>query len=239
MATYNGEKYIFEQLNSIIHQLSKDDEIIISDDSSNDKTIDIIKSFKDNRILLIENQKFGNPIFNFENAIKNATGDIIVLSDQDDIWEGNKIEVVKESFAGKDMNKPILNLYNGILIDDNNSIINDDLFNFLKLKKGLIYNIIKNRIIGCNMTFNRRLLDFAMPFPKNIHMHDMWLGNIGYIFGEVNFINKKVIKYRRHSNNYTNYKNTLMKKFLIRYYLIKNLLVRYIRHINIKNKIYK
>ncbi len=231
MATYNGEKYIFEQLESILNQISGFDEVIISDDSSNDKTIDAIKSFKDRRIILIENQKFNNPTSNFENAINNATGDIIVLSDQDDIWESNKIEIVKQSFIDKDMGKPILNLYNGILIDDdNNNIINDDLFSFLKLRKGLVINVIKNRIIGCNIAFNRRLLHFALPFPRNIPMHDMWLGDIAYLFGKVNFINIKIVKYRRHSNNYTNYKTTLMQKFIMRYYLIKNLFIRYIQH---------
>ena len=239
MATYNGERYIFEQLKSILKQISKYDEIIISDDSSNDETADIIKLFKDDRIILIENQKFNNPIFNFENSIINSSGDIIVLSDQDDIWESNKIEVVRQSFANRDMDKPVLNVYNGVVIDESDNIIYDDLFIFLKIKKRLtnniLNNIVKNKIIGCNIAFNRTLLNFALPFPKNVPMHDMWLGNIAYLFGEVSFINRKIIKYRRHSNNYTNYKTTMKQKFTMRYYLVKNLFIRYRQHSG-KNK---
>ena len=231
MASCNGEKYIGDQLESILNQISENDEVIISDDSSIDSTRNIIMSFNDERIVLIENNKFKCPLSNFENAINNATGDIIILSDQDDIWESNKVKVVERSFANKDMSRPVLNLYNGILIDSNNNIVSDDLFAFLKVKKGLISNIIKNRIIGCNIAFNKKLLYFSLPFPKTVGMHDMWLGNIAYLFGEVNFIDNKIIRYRRHSNNFTNYKTTLAQKVFWRYYMVKNLSLRYLRFI--------
>ena len=84
IATYNGEHYINQQLKSILSQLSYNDEIIISDDSSNDKTINIIESFNDKRIKLLKYQKYFNPIYNFENTLKNVSGDYIFLSDQDD-----------------------------------------------------------------------------------------------------------------------------------------------------------
>src|SRR5687768_8023645 len=86
MATFNGSRYINEQLNSIITQLDESSEIVISDDSSTDNTVQIIKSFNDKRIHVLPNQKFRNPIFNFENALKHVQGDYIFLADQDDIW---------------------------------------------------------------------------------------------------------------------------------------------------------
>ena len=96
MATYNGEKYIREQLDSILVQLSKEDEVVISDDSSTDRTVAIIKEFRDDRIVLFENQKFRSPVFNFQNSLNHAKNDIIILSDQDDIWKSDKVEVLMQ-----------------------------------------------------------------------------------------------------------------------------------------------
>ena len=99
IATYNGEKYIKEQLESIIHQLGEYDEIIISDDGSNDKTIQIIENFKDTRIKIFNHSpnrktkyKFDLTTRNIENALSKAKGDFIFLADQDDIWIKNKVE---------------------------------------------------------------------------------------------------------------------------------------------------
>src|SRR3990170_615318 len=86
IATYNGEKYIKEQLDSILPQLNQTAEIIISDDSSTDNTLQIIDAFNDKRIVVFPNQKFRSPIFNFENALSHSSGDYIFLADQDDVW---------------------------------------------------------------------------------------------------------------------------------------------------------
>src|SRR5690606_17055698 len=94
--TYNGEKYIKAQLESILVQLKPEDEVIISDDSSTDNTIEVIKLFADQRIKLFTNNKFKSPKFNLENALSKATGDIFFLADQDDIWEKDKIFTLKE-----------------------------------------------------------------------------------------------------------------------------------------------
>lgn len=101
MATYNGQKYIKKQIDSILLQLNEDDELIISDDGSTDNTLNIIKHYADNRILLLHHEPISwhkkyyqtnaRISANFENAISHATGDIILLSDQDDIWQPNKI----------------------------------------------------------------------------------------------------------------------------------------------------
>ncbi len=94
MATFNGEKYLKRQIDSIIQQLSSIDEIIISDDSSNDDTLKIIDDFNDFRIKKYIGNKFYSPIYNLENALSKSTGDYIFLADQDDIWESNKVEVM-------------------------------------------------------------------------------------------------------------------------------------------------
>jgi glycosyltransferase involved in cell wall biosynthesis len=227
MATYNGEKFIKEQLDSILNQLGNDDELIISDDSSTDRTVEIINSYNDDRITIYKNQLFKSPIFNFENAIKYATGDIIVLADQDDIWEHNKLEIVQKEFK-KYSNKIVFMMFNGVCIDENHKMIKNDLFEYLGVHKGLINNIIKNSFIGCNVAFSKNLLHIALPFPLDTPMHDMWLGSCAYIHGDVKFVDKKIFNYRLHENNYTGKKSSLLQKIIWRTQLTKNLIIRYL-----------
>ena len=96
IATYNGEKFIEEQIRSILLQLDSHDEIVISDDHSTDKTIQIIKSINDDRIKIIYNKNNKGYTNNFENAISKASGDFIYLSDQDDVWKPTKVKVYKK-----------------------------------------------------------------------------------------------------------------------------------------------
>jgi len=225
IATYNGGKHIKQQLESILHQISDDDELIISDDSSTDNTISIIKSFQDHRIILYENQKFQSPIFNFENAIKHSKGDIIVLSDQDDIWRSNKIQLIRSTINNDEI---LLRMYNGNCIDNNETIIQSNLFDYIGVQYGLLSNIKKNSFIGCNIAFSSKLKNIILPFPKDIPMHDMWIGSCAYLFGEVKFIDEKIFSYRLHDNNYTGAKTSFIQKFKWRIKLIKNLIKRYI-----------
>ena len=102
VATYNGEKFIYDQLQSILDQLLENDEIIVSDNYSTDKTINIIKSINDCRIKIYFLKK-KNLIKNFENALFHAKGDYIFLSDQDDIWLPNKIKIMLEELNSYDL----------------------------------------------------------------------------------------------------------------------------------------
>lgn len=225
LASYNGEKYIKEQLSSILKQLSPEDEVIVSDDSSSDNTIKIIESFNNNQIKLYRNQQFKSPIYNFENAIKNSSGDVIVLSDQDDVWENNKLDIIRNRFKNIDNN--IVELYNGICIDEFGNKKYDDLFIYLNQKQGFFRNIYKNSFIGCNMAFKSSLKKHILPFPKNIPMHDSWIGLCGYLFGNVNFVDYKIFRYRLHSSNYTGKKTSIKQKIKWRFSLIFNLIKRY------------
>ena len=100
MATHNGERYLHEQLASILSQLGEGDEVIISDDSSTDGTVDIIRGFGDSADPPSAGQHLLQPHANLENALKHASGDIIALSDQDDVWLENKVEIIRERFEG-------------------------------------------------------------------------------------------------------------------------------------------
>ena len=226
MATHNGEKYIAVQIESILKQLSENDEVVISDDSSIDNTIDIIKNFKDKRIQLYEHNHFYVPVFNFENALRKASGDIIFLSDQDDIWLGNKVEVMTKLLLSYD-----LVVSDCILIEESGNVLNDSFFELRESKSGVIHNLIKNSYIGCCMAFNRKILEKALPFPETTPLHDMWIGLIGELFGKTYFCKNKLVKYRRHDGNasQTSEKstNSLAKKIQIRTILAYNALKRY------------
>lgn len=195
--TYNGGKFIRLQLESILMQLSKNDEIIISDDSSTDNTLDIIRSFNDSRIRIFEGNHFYSPIYNLENALKQAKGDYIFLSDQDDEWMLNKISVVMEHLKSAN-----LVVHDAQVVDGEGKQLYKSFFELNHTKYGKFYNLLKNGYVGCCMAFNRHVLEACLPFPKNIPMHDLWIGNVAaFNCGRVLFIKDKLISYRRHGNN--------------------------------------
>lgn len=226
MATYNGEIYLHEQLKSILKQISIFDEVIVSDDSSSDNTIDIISSFNDSRIKLLKDNKYHNPIYNFENALNNASGDIIVLADQDDIWVDGKIDIIRNNFNNNNHSVHTIVL-NNYVIDKYDNVIHESFFNFANSGKGIVKNFIKNTYLGCNMAFSRSLLKIVLPFPKNIPMHDIWIGIMGNIYGNVEFIDKKTIMFRRHGSNYTKNRYGILQKSKWRYWLLINIFKRY------------
>lgn len=199
MASYNGEKYIAEQIQSILKNLRKDDELVISDDGSKDKTIEIIKRFKDKRIKLIDGPKKGIKQ-NFANAIKTCTGDIIFLADQDDIWSEDKVSTVLEIFA-KDPNCTCVVHDCEVFDDSTNRTIEASFFKWRKSGSGIIKNIWKNTYIGCCMAFRSNIKPYILPIPDDIEMHDQWIGLICEKHGESTFIPNVLLKYRRHNQN--------------------------------------
>lgn len=210
MATYNGEKYIKEQIDSILKNMNSDDELIISDDGSTDKTREIINSFKDDRIKLIDGPKKGIKK-NFENGINNATGEIIFLSDQDDIWMENKIAKVLEAFEKEDAT---LVIHDAEIVDENLDIIEESFFKYRNSGKGIIKNIWKNTYIGCCMAFKKEIKSVILPIPDNIEMHDQWIGINNEKNGKTYFLEEKLIKYRRHGGNVSSFNHYGIKRML-------------------------
>lgn len=196
--TCNGEKYIQRQMDSILSQLGENDEVVISDDSSTDHTIEIIKAYNDSRIKLIENCTFKSPIFNLENALKRANGDYVFLSDQDDIWLPGKVNITLEKLCHYD-----IVICNGHITDQNGKIIHDSYFGWKGSGQGFFKNLRKNSYLGCSLAFNRKILDFILPFPKKIAMHDIWIGMVGELIGKSYFIQEQLFLYRRHNDNFT------------------------------------
>lgn len=228
IATYNGSLYIKDQLDSILPQLKTTDEIIISDDSSSDSTIDIIKSYRDPRIILLENQSFRSPVYNFENALNNASGDYIFLCDQDDVWLSDKVE----SFI------PLLNNYDLVVSDckvvnADLEIIHDSFFKIMNSGKGLWKNFFKNTYLGCCIAFRKEIFSYILPFPPNIAMHDIWIGLVVELYGNPFFLQKPTSLYRRHGENASyageKSKNSIIYKIKYRLNLLQSLVKRQIQ----------
>jgi len=227
LTTYNGARFIKEQLESILTQIDKEDEIIISDDSSTDTTVEIINTINDKRIKLFKNEKNIGYTNNFEKALGFAKGDIIFLSDQDDIWCQNKVKTFLNYFDIYD-----LLVSDAMVIDEQKNIINNSFFMLRKPKKTKIGNILKFGYLGCCMAFKKEILLKALPFPGNntLCTHDNWLFLIGCCFFKYKILDDKLILYRRHTNNMSTggIKNTTSLLFKIHYrlYLIINLICR-------------
>lgn len=209
IATYNGEKYIEKQLNSIINQSLLVDEIIIVDDNSNDHTTDIIKSFKakNNKIKLIKNTINLGHIPSFKLAIQSCKYDFVLLCDQDDIWNFEKVEIsYKEIIKFSDTNKPIIIFSDLLVIDNFDRIIFKsfwDYHNFkisdLTFKKALFFNVVT----GCTIMMNKFMKDQILLMPENILMHDHWIYMIALSLGNFFYIDKPLVKYRSHNNTVT------------------------------------
>ncbi|MEA5127279.1 MAG: glycosyltransferase [Proteiniphilum sp.] len=223
IATYNGSLYLKNQLNSILIQLSDIDEIIISDDSSTDDTIEIIKSIRDSRIKLYENQKFQSPVFNFENALNKATGDFIFLCDQDDIWLPDKVKIMISYLQKYD-----LVVSDCKVVDSNLNIIYDSFFALMHSGRGFWKNFFKNTYLGCCMAFRKEILNYVLPFPPQLAMHDIWIGLSVEKNGHSFFLKKPLSLYRRHENNASfaseRSKNPLLYRIRYRLYIMKSLL---------------
>ena len=198
MAVYNGEKYIKEQIDSILLQLSQYDELIISCDKSSDSTLKILENYsEDKRIKVIKGPSKGI-LENFANAIQNCNNEYIFLSDQDDIWLEEKVKSVLDVF---EKTNAIVVLHDAKIADADLNILEDSFFEKRGCQKGILKNIVKNSYIGCCMAFKSELKSAILPIPKDIPMHDQWIGLLGEKFGNVEFLNKPLILYRRHGAN--------------------------------------
>lgn len=195
IATFNGERFIKEQIVSILSQLKPHDEIIISDNNSEDLTLPIIKSINDSRIK-IYNCNSLSIVKNFENALLHSSGDYIFLSDQDDIWLDGKVKSMENLLNDAD-----LIMSDGYVV--NESLIRSGLsiYDVTQPRYGTIRNLLRNSFTGCCMAFNRKILDAALPFPDLLPMHDWWLGLVAQSVGQIKIIPDKLILYRRHNLN--------------------------------------
>lgn len=210
LCTYNGEKFIHQQIDSILNQTLKVDEIVVCDDGSTDKTHQILSEYQKKfpEIFKIHiNEKNLRSVKNFEKAISLCSGEIIFLSDQDDVWENNKVEVFNTFFT---LNKQADVLCsNGHLINENNE--RQDLFTVWDVPEFLgankqeidyfkIFATIGNFATGAAMAVRKSFLHQVLPFPNidGLH-HDEWIALTSSEQKKFVFLNEKLFSYRIHN----------------------------------------
>lgn len=204
IASYQGERYISLQLRSILDQLSADDEVILVDDGSKDSTCDKIFALQDPRLRVIRNARNQGVLRSFETALSCCTGEIVFLSDQDDLWLPKKVGTVLEIFLHDP--EVALVVSDAILIDENGNKIGDSFYSQRgRFRAGLWSNLLVGKFHGCTMAFRSNLLRSALPFPpaEEVH-HDTWIGCINALIGgKTKYISEPLVAYRRHSTNVT------------------------------------
>lgn len=223
---YNGANYLVPQIRSILDQLRQSDEIVVVDDCSQDESVQIVNAFGDSRIRLIRNDSNLGILATFERALRESTGDILFLSDQDDIWRSDKVERVVSAFASDSAITLVVS--DAQVIDAAGNVTAPSFFRQRGVfSAGVFHNLVKNKYLGCTMAFRRSMLVHFLPIPADVPMHDMWFGLLNGIYGRTSFIDQTLIAYRRHGNNVSPSAGASpLKRMVWRWRLIKNLLSR-------------
>ncbi len=209
LATYNGEKYLKEQIDSILNQTYQNINLIVSDDCSTDNTREILNEYeqKDERVKVYYQEKNQGYIKNFEFLLKQVSTDIYMLSDQDDVWLPEKIEKSYETLKNQNADLVFGDLE---VVDENLNTIYPSFNDFMllnrKIKKYINtykMNYLYNCITGCTVMSKKKFIEKFLPFPSktNYVPHDYWLGVIISMEGKLAYMPEKYIKYRQHGNN--------------------------------------
>lgn len=236
MAAHNGERYIKDQLKSILVQLCSTDEIIVVDDASRDTTVEIVHDMRDPRILVIRNERNGGVLAAFERAIREASGQLIFLSDQDDLWAPNKVIEFLNAFKAHP--EAMVVISDAAIINGRAEVVAQSNFPRWPFRPGLFANLLHSRFIGCQMAFRSALLPCVLPFPHGLDvLHDIWIGTSNSAIGGVTwYIDMPLTKYRRHGGNATGVtKLPFRRQMRLRVHLIYALIQSWMRRRRMAN----
>ena len=200
MAVYNGNPYIKDQVYSVLRQLETEDEVVIIDDLSSDGSGEWVSSLNDPRINVYVNPCNLGVLASFERGLAMASHPIIFLCDQDDVWFPSKRAEIVSAFES---DRDVLVVLSDAQLIDADGVVTSPSFMTPRggFRGGVFHTLIRNHYLGCTMAFRRELLRAVLPMPRYIPMHDMWIGSLGAVLGKVVFIDRPLIKYRRHSKN--------------------------------------
>lgn len=228
MASCNGERFIREQVDTVLRQLSASDELIIVDDASQDNTRSAIAEFNDDRIRLVRHESRRGIVRTFEHAIRSASGDVLFLCDQDDIWPSDKVPRVMEVFCEHpDVSLVVTNMK---VIDEAGAVVRGSRGGYRRFDAGVLPNLLSNRFQGSTMAFRSSLIREVLPFPQGCHLlHDAWIGMRNTIAGgKCYYLNEELLLYRRHLQNASRPLN-ILQKLLKRARLLTALALRGLR----------
>ena len=213
LASYNGEKYIGEQLDSLINQYTGCDfRIVVSDDCSSDRTFEILRRYEEKypeKIHVQQNDKpTGSAQGNFFKLLREIDDDYVMLCDQDDVWLEDKVQLTYERMKQLEMEygskTPLLVFSDVMVTDEKLNIISDSMAAYQKTapRHNRLNNyLVQNNIIGCTVMINRELLKYMEYEPQVCMMHDWWLGLLASAFGHIAYLEKPLMKYRQHEGN--------------------------------------
>ncbi len=207
LATYNGEKYLKCQLDSILNQTHKNIRLLINDDCSTDNTRAILKEYeeKDDRIKVKYNEKNLGYVKNFEDLLKRVENKYFALSDQDDFWKEEKIEKSLNKLLEEDADLVFTDLEP---VDEKLNTITPSMVRFMQMDKNIKKHqdyksvFLRNCVTGCTILSKKELINEYIPIPtKEPMVHDWWMALIISQIGKITFLDEPTIKYRQHGNN--------------------------------------
>jgi len=210
LAAYCGEAFIAAQVASILPQLDEQDELLISDDSP-----EMTLTFDDPRIRYVQGPRQGSTIRNVEFMLGQARGNILVLSDQDDVWLPGKLARARELLS---VGRPALLHHDAYITDERLNKTGRT-----NARPGLLRNLRKNSYTGCCMAFTRELLPYILPFPERIPMHDQWIGLRAERYGRVWFLDEPLLLWRRHEGVQTGQGSSFWQKIARRWNMLQAL----------------
>ena len=210
MAAYNGSGFVEAQLHSILSQLKSEDEVVVVDDGSTDDTLERVRRIGDMRIRLLKHERNAGVVATFEDALRSATGEILFLCDDDDLWAPTKVRRFLNLFA--DLPEVGVALSRVRLIDEHDQPIPDSRINrYGRFSPGFWRNLYINHYQGSAMAMRASLLGRVLPFPaRKSFLHDAWIGTRNDLLGgKVAFLDEDLLLYRRHGNNASRTKSLL------------------------------
>jgi glycosyltransferase involved in cell wall biosynthesis len=210
LATYNGEKYLTEQLDSLINQTHANIEIVVVDDCSKDSTVAIIKQYQNkfSYIKLLINEVNVGVSKTFEKAIENCTGTYIALCDQDDIWMLDKIEILVNEVGEEDAYYS-----NSLLVDEAGNSTGVEFKSIMVMQSYYTGSpfLLSNCVPGHTILVKTKFVKTLLPIPANT-LFDLWIGFAAAATNGIKFIDKVLVHYRQHSNNTIGTKKSTNKK---------------------------
>jgi len=212
MATYNGGKFISQQIDSILAQSYLNWQLVIRDDGSGDNTMNIIQEYTEKypdkiRLLTDSGTHLGTSL-NFGRLMEHADGEYIMFSDQDDVWMENKIESTLNMIRAAELvypNRPVLAHTDLRVVDSSLNTIHDSLWGYQKLIPEVGDNLnrimAQNVVTGCTMMLNRKARDVSLPIPKEAIMYDWWIAINVARYGRIVYLSTPSVLYRQHRRN--------------------------------------
>lgn len=241
MATYNGERHVRRQIETILGELSSTDELIVVDDCSTDRTVEIILSMQDPRISVHRNAYNQRQVRSFATAIAFANNDVLFLADQDDVWIPGRVDLMCEALETA---RAALVASNFEWVDETETPVDlpltpvkqQDSQRFLKN----IFDIFvgRHKYLGCTMAFRRELVPLLLPIPSYSEAHDLWLALAANVIGSNVHLEATTLRKRHHQGNFTDTVSgrSLYLKLRTRLLFVRSLLELSLRRSKVRSR---